>query len=210
MTEPQAFPGPGIPPRIWERILLCRPGKACYDARLIGYIRGVSLLVTEPVLDGVRMNFLEGEPVEVRMFSGCDIQVFDTKVSRICIAPVHYLHLDYPRAMKLQPLRRSPWVDLGLPGEVSVPGAKLPILIRNLSDSGARFMVSAEIGEGTLQLGFPAEIDGLRHDLALAAKVVHRKRGEGGMHEYAVAFQDLRDEDRLWLKCLVLGRMTGE
>ncbi len=207
-AQHSTFPGQGIRPRIWERVQLARPGNVRFDSRLIGYIRGMSLLVTQPVREGLRMDFLEGEPLEVRMFTGSEIHVFETHVLQVCIAPVHYLHLAYPEQMRIQPLRRTPWVDVRIPATLVLADAtRVPALLENLSENGARLGANFDMKEEGFLISFAGRIDEMNREIQLPARLVRRRQQKDGMHEYSVSFGEVEEVERLWLKCLVLRHM---
>ncbi len=197
-----------ILPRLGEKIRLCR-GEACYDSSLVGCIKGVSLLAASPVKEGLRIDFLEGEPLEVRMFSGKDILSFPTRVMHVSILPVHYLHLAYPSETRVQPLRHFPWVRVRLPATVHAGGKMEPVLMVDLSEEGGKLDTPLDIGrEGErIGLSFDIEADELRKELNLEARIEHVRKGRE-MLEYGVSFLGASREDRLWLKCLVCRRIA--
>ncbi len=207
----EPFPPNGMPLQIWERVQVCKGG-ARFDARLIGCIKGVSLLVTVPVREGRRVDFIEGESVEVRMFSGTDIYVFESSIERICVTPVYYLHLAYPLKMKMQPLRRSPWVSVKLPAIVQCKdGSRKLVLMTNLSMEGAQFDAPATVGEehDPLRVSFQAEVDDMKKGFGIDARIEHEGEAEEGMLKYGVSFLDVPEGDKVWLKCMVLQRIAA-
>lgn len=204
------FQSSNILPQVWERIQICKRD-ARFDARLIGCIKGVSLLVTEPVEHGRRIDFFEGESVEVRMFSGTDIYSFESTIERICVAPVHYLHLSYPRRTRIQPLRRSPWVRVRLPGIVHCQdGSRKLVLLTNLSEDGAQLDAPTTIGveNDKLRLSFQIELDAMKRGFGLDARIKHEGGMDEGMMKYGIAFTDLSEEEKVWLKCMVFQRIA--
>ncbi len=65
--------------------------------KVIGYLRGVSLLVTAPAAaNGARLQLIEGERVVTRSFSGQNAFAFACTVERVCKLPYEYLHLSFP------------------------------------------------------------------------------------------------------------------
>ena len=188
---------------IGERIQLCKGG-ICFDSRLIGAISGVSLLVANPVREGLRIDFLEGEKVEARLFTGRDVCFFDAGVDHVCIAPIHYLHLGYPEEFKIQPLRHTPWVRLKEPAMALAGGETRPVLMTNLSEEGAQIESPGPVGGkgDSIRLAFQAEIDGMKRRMELEARIAHAHLGNG-MILCGLSFQDESDDERIWLKCLV-------
>lgn len=217
--DTESFPPQGVKPHIWDRVQLRRlrgDTKTLYSARLIGYIKNISILITSPLLDGRRVTMVEDEPLEVRMLTGQNIYVFQTRVQRLCIAPTYYLHLDYPPTVEKQSLRRSPWAGTNLIATVSNDqGMHEPAFVTNLSPLGAQIHLPVPLGAvgERIYLSLPVAVDDLRTELKLEA-VIHQVRTapadlpESDLPGYGVAFQHLRPEDALWLKCLVYKRIA--
>ena len=165
-----------------------------------------------PMIAGVPLILADGEQLEVRMVTGSNIYVFQTAIQRLCISPVHYMHLEYPAEVRAQKLRRSPWakVDLGATS-TNAQGASEVVRIVNLSPNGALLHALPTMGEpgGELRLAFQAVMDELGTMLNLNATIQHvhiphtGMAAESNMLEYGIAFRDLSDSDALWLKGLV-------
>lgn len=78
-----------------------------YSVRLVGYVRGKSLLVGAPEIDGKLVNVREGQTFRAGAFSGVLIGNFSTKVLKSQFSPYPYLHLAYPNAIQAMRLRKS-------------------------------------------------------------------------------------------------------
>lgn len=216
----EMFPPRGIKPQMWERVqlrLLGRDTQAYYNARLIGYIKDRSILVTEPVVNGQQVIMTDGEMVEVRMLTGCNIYVFQTVILRVCLSPSHYLHLDYPARVRAQHLRKAPWAGTNLAATVTdASGNEAIAHIVNLSPDGAQVNIPRPAGKKgeSLRLTFPARIDELETKLSLVSVIQHvrpARQDQGGaaeMLDYGLAFRNLSAEDALWLRCLVYQRIA--
>lgn len=221
LTEPEGvaasdvFPPPGIKPQVWERVQLCiYAGSAPvhYSAHLIGYIKGVSILVTTPLVNGIPITLRDGEQVEVRMVTGSNICVFSTTLQRICISPNHYMHLEYPSVVRIQELRKSPRARVNLSATAtSAQGSQEIVHIVNLSPHGAQIHVPAKVGQkgDSLKLVFHAVVDDLKTTLELDTQIQHvhptrpSRSEEEGMLEYGLAFRNVPAENALWLNALV-------
>lgn len=221
LPHQEIFPPPGIKPQIWERVqlrVLGRETQVQYIARIIGYIKGHSILVTTPILAGERVNLSDGERLEVRMLIGGNIYVFQTVILRVCISPSHYLHLEYPAQISRQKVRHSPWVSTRHPGTVTnAKGRHEFAEIVNLSPEGAQVRVFSSIGQAgdPLHLILNVNMDGLKATLALNAIIQHVRPAEEsqahmpGMLEYGLAFHDVPARDEIWLRCLVYQHIAG-
>lgn len=212
----EMFPPQGIKPQIWERVqlrLLGRDAQAYYYAHLIGYIKDRSILIATPENAGRRIDLADGEMLEVRMLSGGNIYVFQSTIQRLCISPVHYLHLEYPTRVRVQKLRRSPWARVNLAALITLAqGRKEFGHILNLSPDGAQLHVPVAIGvKGEmLSVTCHASMDEVKTTLILDAVIqhVHPARAGGGMLEYRVEFKNVQAQDALWLRCLVYQRIA--
>lgn len=216
----EMFPPQGIKPQVWERVqlrLLGRDTQAFYNARLIGYIKDRSILVTTPVVDGQRVIVTDGEKVEVRMLTGSNIYVFQSMILRVCVSPSHYMHLEYPAGIKTQRLRRAPWARANLAATVAdAHGNEAIAHIVNLSPDGAQVNIPQAMGKKgeSLRLTFHASIDELETRLTLDSLIQHvrpAKQDQGWEPEmlvYGIRFRNVSAEDKLWLRCLVYRRIA--
>lgn len=208
------FPPSGIKPQVWERVqlrLLDQNLQTYYSARLIGYIKNLSILVTRPVAAENLFIPVEGKQVEVRMVTGNNIYAFQSSIQRLCISPTQYMHLDYPTEVRVQKLRKSPWVRLNLGVTVTdAQGAREAARLVNLSPDGAQLHAPPTLGKPgeALRLSFHATLDELKTTLNLEATILHvrapqaGREAEANMLEYGIAFRNVTTEDTLWLKGL--------
>ncbi|MCL4470007.1 MAG: flagellar brake protein [Gammaproteobacteria bacterium] len=216
----EMFPPQGIKPQVWERVqlrLLGRDIQAHHYARLIGYIRDQSILVTTPVDAGQRVIMVDGERVEVRMVTGSNIYVFQSVILRACISPSHYFHLAYPARVRVQKLRKSPWARVDLSASVTNPqGVQEVAHIVNLSLSGAQIHSPGMLGgkNDPLRITFHLSVDELETTLVLDALIQHVRPAKSGQNweqpllEYGVEFCNIFPQDALWLRSLVYQRIA--
>ncbi|MDD5329050.1 MAG: flagellar brake protein [Sulfuricella sp.] len=215
----ELFPPQGVKPQVWERVqfrVLGRDVQTHYYARLIGYIKGQSILVTVPVAGGQRVVMVDGERVEVRMLTGSNILVFQSSILRVCVSPTHYLHLEYPARGRIQRLRQSPWARMNLAASVIDAQGNMEMgQVVNLSLDGAKVAVPRSVGvKGEpLRLTFRAAVDGQETRLILDSVIqrVRFAKEAGGwpeMLEYGVEFHDIPPKEQLWLNCLVYRRIA--
>ena len=209
-----AFPPSGIKPQIGELVQLRLPGQhvqTYYSARLIGYIRKQSILVTRPVSVENPFTPVEGQQLEVRMVTGNNIHVFQSSIQRLCISPIQYLHLDYPVEVRMQKLRKSPWARLNLGVTVTdAQGAHEAARLVNLSTDGAQLHAPPMLGKPgeALRVSFHVALDELKTTLNLDATIMHvyapqaRLEADSNMLEYGITFRNVTTEDMLWLKGL--------
>lgn len=209
------FPPPGIKPQIGEHVqlrLLDQNPQPYHSVRLIGYIGNLSILVTRPVSTENPFIPVEGKQVEVRMVTGNNIYAFRSAIQRLCISPTQYMHLDHPVEVRVQKLRKSPWVRLNLGVTVTdAQGAHEAAHLVNLSPDGAQLIAPPTLGKPgeALHVSFHAALDELKTTLDLDAAILHVHAPLAGretysnMLEYGIAFRDVTTEEALWLKGLV-------
>lgn len=214
----QLFPPDGIKPQMWEVIqlrLLARERNEHYFSRMIGYIKDVSVLVTTSHLQ--RQPMAEKDMVEVRMLTGRNIYVFRSEINKICQTPAPYMHLSFPARVQCQRLRKDPWAKASVTAKIECEAGRINGLIVNLSADGARVDSSVRLGkEGTnITLRFPIDLDGMKRDVALSARIMHvrlpaknKPSGETPRLEHGLAFQHVSELDGLWLRCLVYQRIA--
>lgn len=209
------FPPAGIKPQPGEPVqlrLLNRNQQTYYSARMVGYIKNMSIMVTTPMVAGSPLIMADEEPVEVRMVTGSNIYVFQTTIQRLCTSPIPYLHLNHPAEVRVQKLRKSPWakVNLGVTVTDTLGFHEYASLV-NLSPDGAHLRAPRSLGETgkALRLSFHVTMDELATTLNLNATIKHVHAPKAGMEtaasmlEYGVAFRNVTSTDSLWLKVLV-------
>lgn len=211
----ELFPPAGIRPQIGEKIqlrLLGQDIQAYYYAHLIGYIKDQSILLTTPLLAGQRIDMNEGERVELRMLTGSNIYIFQSEILRVCTSPWHYMHLQYPNRIQLQKLRSGCRTRVRISAQVTnQQGEQLMAEISDLSAAGAQVILPRQysLKGDHLRLSFPASADELSTSLNLDGVVKHQRPAAPGhewgaeMLEYGIAFANVSNQDKLWLKCLV-------
>lgn len=84
------------------------------QVKLIGYVRGASLLVTTPTIGGKTMFMREGQPFVVRMLAGKRIVGFTSTILRTCTRPFPYLHMAYPEQVEQITVRKAERVRVKL------------------------------------------------------------------------------------------------
>jgi c-di-GMP-binding flagellar brake protein YcgR len=78
-----------------------------YTVRVIGMMRGRSVLVTAPMIEGKLIFVREAQPFLVRAFSGRNVYAFKSKVLKAQHSPFPYLHLAYPDSVHVVRIRKA-------------------------------------------------------------------------------------------------------
>lgn len=220
LRSSEIFPPDGIKPQVGERVQLRLVGRnrntqIYYQSRLIGYIREQTVLITSPISDGKRIDIADGEILECRMLNGSHIHAFESEVIRVCASPSHYLHLRYPTVVKMQKLRNGPRARVNIAASITDnKGKHEQGHIIDLSPDGAQIVIPSNVGGNgqTLTINFSANADGLNSTLTLTGLVQHVRplkvnqdavQGNVEKLEYGVAFTNIKEEEKLWLMCIV-------
>ena len=180
--------------------------------RVVGYLEGVSLLVTTPTRGGRRINLVENDPLIVRVFSRQSAFAFRASVLRVCRLPFDYLHLSFPGTIQGSAIRKATRVRARIPVRMGAHGsdAAEPGTILNLSATGALIHARAAVGEqgSVLRLRFVLTLHEVEFELDIAADVRSVQQeadtdGEGIEYHYGVDFHALAPDDRMKIKSLV-------
>lgn len=186
--------------------------------KLIGYLKGASLLVTTPRVGDKVMIIREGQPFVVRMMVGNDIVGFATTVLRVCARPYPYLHLSYPDDDQMQQItvRQAQRVRLKLFASLKNTNPDFaadraqPATIVDMSTGGALVVAPEPLGDldDEVTLSCAVKIGGAEKLLSLPALIrsVQTEPGDDvGSRGYAhgLQFQLTSQPDTLALHAFV-------
>lgn len=152
-----------------------------YTVRVIGMMRGKSVLVSAPALEGKLIFVRDGQPFLIRAFSGQSVYAFKARVLKVQHTPFSYLHLSYPDSVQVMRIRKA----MRAPAQ----------LIAAISDHeggkslGAGRIVDISVGGARLHLG---------RDLAIASQALH------------VSFKILLDEHEEYISTPAVVRSIAE
>jgi hypothetical protein len=188
--------------------------------KFIGSLKGVSVLVTTPVVGGLPMPLREGEKLVVRAFSGQNIFGFITFVERVCKIPFNYLHLSYPEQVSGKMLRKSPRIRTRIIARVQNHTAAdcsnggLAGVISDLSATGAAVDAPLPLGRkgDRVSLAFRVSLHDVETYLTLKADVrattPHVADDGICMVRHGVEFQELESNGHVILQSLIYRQMV--
>ena len=78
-----------------------------YAVQVIGVMKGKSVLVTAPLVEGKLIFVREAQPFLIRAFSGLNVYAFKSRVLKAQHTPFPYLHLAYPDTIKVIRIRKA-------------------------------------------------------------------------------------------------------
>lgn len=193
-------------------------GRERFMVKVVGYMRGVSLLTTMPVAaGGFRLQFMEGEKVVMRSFSGQSAFAFACTIERICKLPCEYLHLSFPDVIQGVMIRKAPRVRSSIIAAVQnassgQPGEQSSVLISNISANGAALDAKHPLGEKNdiLNLAFRVNLHKIDAFLSIKGAIcavldaeTAEQRPAPGITRYGVEFQDLQPNDMVILQSMI-------
>ena len=125
-------------------------GKRFYT-RLLGYLKGSSLIVRLPAVRNGSTPLSEGDHVTVRGFSGRIAYVFHSDILKIRYAPYPYCHLSFPGTIQGAEIRKAVRVRVNMPARLTNPklgsDAAMEAVITDLSALGVQTESAVRIGE---------------------------------------------------------------
>ena len=187
--------------------------------KVIGYLRGTSLLVTAPITaSGLRLQLREGEKVVMRSFSGQNAFGFACTIERVCKIPYEYLHLSFPDNIQGIVIRKAPRVKsriiAAVQGSKLNAGEQLSALISNISANGASLDAKRSLGGkgDALNLAFRVHLHNI--DAYLSVKGVIRAVISGDdtdvpadIVRHGIEFQELQPNDSVVLQSMIYQQM---
>lgn len=191
-----------------------------YRTRYLGCIPGVSILVTMPSVNESLVLVREGQPFVVRVFAEQNAIAFGASVLRVCSAPGHYLHLEYPKRLEAVTVRAACRVPLSIIATVELDAgenASASVMVRDISLGGALLESQRELGKAgqSMRLSFKAPVLGADMMFTLDCELRNQRNEDPGPDArpsfwYGVRFLEPKHIDRLGLKCMVEERLAAE
>ncbi|HEY3327283.1 MAG TPA: flagellar brake protein [Novimethylophilus sp.] len=127
-----------------------RPGEHFYT-RLLGFLKGSSLIVRLPAAWNGTIPLAEGDTVLVRGFSGRIAYAFNCDVLKVRHLPYSYCHLSYPAEIQGAEIRKAVRVRVSIPARLSnlAPGSTSgqEATISDLSALGVQADCAIPLGE---------------------------------------------------------------
>lgn len=188
-----------------------------FYTKLIGYLKGASLIVRLPTTWKGTVPLGEGDPVTVRGFSGRIAYVFGCDVLKIRYAPYPYCHLSFPTLIQGREIRKSVRVPVNLPARVTAlkegREVALEATIANLSTQGVQLDSALPPGEAgdPVALDFRFWIQPNDYEVNFNAKGVIQNvhvDPAGSVHT-GVRFQNMRSTESILLQHLIYEQMSG-
>ncbi|MBS0346938.1 MAG: flagellar brake protein [Proteobacteria bacterium] len=186
-------------------------GQQRYYVKLIGYLKGKSVLVTTPTQDGKVLLMREGQAFVVRMFSGKSVYAFGATIFKVANVPFPHLHLTYPNQVRGLVVRRGARARVSLIAAVSgLDGRSHAATILDLSTGGAMLVAKAPMGvrEDRISIKFRVVVNEVEEYLTLPAvlRSVHATattEGEKPQVHHGVQFEEMPHAEQVVLSAFV-------
>ena len=191
-----------------------------YFVKVIGYLRGTSLLVTTPTnAKGEKPELKEGLKVLMRSFSGQNAFGFSCILKRIVKSPFDYLHLSFPDTIQGIMIRKAIRIKTRIIAAVQnahSAGQPLAALISNISADGAALDAKHALGKKDEILNLSFRINPHKIDAYLSVKGAIRavlseatdERSELSIYRYGIEFIDLQPNDMVILQSMIYQKMV--
>jgi c-di-GMP-binding flagellar brake protein YcgR len=192
-----------------------------FYVKVIGFLPERSVLVTAPEKDGRPLPMRDGRAVLARSYSGREARGFTCTVLRACSQPYPYLHLSYPNKLENMAERQASRVRSAIAVSVrpqAGDGAPdVPAVIRDVSNSGAQLLASANVGAAgdriLIRARLPLDVIGDQPlDLpALIRNVQDETAVKGSLWRFrcGVEFEPLDTQSTLILRAYLYERFSG-
>ena len=172
-----------------------------HQVEYIGAIKGKSLLVTLPLMNGKGILMPSGMEYVFHAVEGMYVYAFTSRVLRPRNSPAPYAHFAYPTHIDARQVRKSYRVKMRLPVAAVCRGERRDALLLDLSMTGALLAAPAGTwGEGeALSLILPVVLEEANNQLTLPATVRNCVEKHGGQTHYGLEFDELPKNDALLL-----------
>jgi hypothetical protein len=212
--------------RVEDRLQLEPPAQLTrerFTVRVIGFLRGTSLLVTMPITaNGLRLQLSEKEKLVMRSFSGQNAFGFSCTIQRIIKIPFEYMHLSFPDEIQGIMIRKAPRVKTTIIATVydgkSGEDEQVSAVISDISANGASLEAKSVLGDkgDVLRLSFRVQLHNIDAYLSLTgviraiftvdpADASASSRPERVRH--GIEFRDVPPNDSVILQSLIYQQM---
>lgn len=185
-----------------------------FVVRLIGYLKGRSIITSNPVKDGAPVYLREGETFVVRTFSGKLACAFTCTVTANPMKPYPHVHLSYPTEVRGLSVRRTERVKLRSIVAIDLDhGIRGAGVLVDMSIGGAMMMSRMpELASGqTITIKFKLAVADMEYLMDIRARIRSSRPSEeetdlGLCH--GLQFLDVSAEDNLVLASCVFQQLA--
>lgn len=185
-----------------------------FVVRLIGYLKGRSLIVSNPVKEGAPFYLREAETFVVRTFSGKLACAFTCTVLANPMKPYPHVHLSYPTEVRALSVRRTERVKLRSIVAIDLDNGKRGAgVLVDMSVGGAMMMSRMqELASGeTITIKFKMTVADLEYLMDIRARIRSVRESDEDTDlglVYGLQFVDVSAEDNLVLASFVFQQLA--
>ncbi len=178
-----------------------------YNLRFIGAIKGKSVLLTMPFVDGQAVRMLKGQSYIIRGFNGKYAYAFTSHIILARAHPFHYIHFAYPLSVEAKIVRKSLRVNVNLSASAVGGDAEVPVTMIDLSAKGSMIDSPKSIGGigDVVGLEFDVVCEEIQTRLVLSAKIRNATYSKDATSvRIGVEFENIPQNDMLILNNFIL------
>ena len=196
-----------------------QPPNERFLVKVIGFLKGASLLISGPATTAVNAQLIAGKKVIMRSFSGQNAFGFSSSIERICKVPYEYLHLSFPDIIEGIVVRKAPRVKTRIIAAVQdgkPDGAEqISALISDISANGASLDAKRALGGkgDILSLTFRVPLHNIEAYLSVKGAIRAVLNGDAidasksDLIRHGLEFQELQPNDRVILQSMIYQQM---
>jgi c-di-GMP-binding flagellar brake protein YcgR len=212
--------------KVGDRIQLQPPasmGPERYVVKLIGYVDNVSVLVTPPLANGMRVPVREGDNIVARVFTSQTAFGFNSTIERVCKIPYDYLHLSFPGVVQGAVIRKSPRIKTHIIVSIAMSDAadgdaRMSGIIVNLSANGALLCTAKPLDKKSQEVTLSFRISLHDVDAHLNIKAIIRNvhaddekdKADPLKYQHGVQFLNLQPTENMILQSLIYQQMIEQ
>ena len=185
-----------------------------YYVKLIGYLKGRSVIVTMPEVDGRLCFVREGQAFVVRFFAGRNAYAFTASVLRSSNIPFPHLHLSYPSQVRGLMVRTGERVPVRIICAVAIQDDTRTVttaaMVTNISVSGAMLASKGRLGNkgDLLSIKFRVDIREIEFLASIDATIRYVSSDESGEFLHGVQFAGLPNDVAIALTAFVYQKLA--
>lgn len=192
--------------------------------KVIGWVDNLSLLVTTPMVNGLRVPLRDNDKVVARIFANQNAFAFNTFVKSAVKIPFDHLHLEFPQRIQGAVIRKSPRIKMRMITTATVlsdegvvadeSATRYSAIILNISADGALIQAKEPLSDknGRLRIAFRINLHDV--DAMVTANAIVRsvfaEEGKVGVICHGVQFQEIASNDRLILQSMIYQKMIEQ
>ncbi|MDO9138744.1 MAG: flagellar brake protein [Methylobacter sp.] len=202
--------------QVGTRLQLTLPHGAVYYTEFIGYVDGEYLIIKTPFENGLSVQMTVDQSVTLRILSRVDVVTLNCTIKTIFRSPYYYMHLSFPKDVKVMTFRDAARAKVNLP--VNVNGVAGAGVITNISVTGAGIIADKVLGElneeASLSFDFPIKPTNQNAHVDTSATIrsiqqlPSKKKDAPAKVAHGVLFHDLEPTSQVMLLNLVYESMN--